>query len=166
MTLRARQGTHALLTLRARFLVSLALSGSLPEAEVFIERVRNRSSGQSAVVCQALFMYRTTLRYDLINWGSQIWKKVKLRVNEFDMTAYAVIGNQTEEDISVFSILCSAHNRKTSLQVVTLAFSVRLQVRLRELEISGRRREKRNIKSWNLSGLLTLPVSYSKGSGQ
>ena len=37
MTLRARQGTHALLTLRARFPVSPALCGSLPEAEVFIE---------------------------------------------------------------------------------------------------------------------------------
>lgn len=37
LTLRARQGTHALLTLRARFPVSPALCGSLPEAEVFIE---------------------------------------------------------------------------------------------------------------------------------
>ena len=37
LTLRARQGTHALLILRARFPVSPALCGSLPEAEVFIE---------------------------------------------------------------------------------------------------------------------------------
>jgi hypothetical protein len=33
LTLRARQGTHALLALRARFPVTPALCGSLPEAE-------------------------------------------------------------------------------------------------------------------------------------
>ena len=37
MTLRARQGTHALLALRVRFPVSPALRGSPPEAEIFIE---------------------------------------------------------------------------------------------------------------------------------
>lgn len=37
LTLRARQGSHALFALRARFPVFPARCGSLPEAEIFIE---------------------------------------------------------------------------------------------------------------------------------
>ncbi len=49
LTLRARQGTHALLTLRARFPVSSALCGSLPEAEVFI-----KGGGAFVVACNGV----------------------------------------------------------------------------------------------------------------
>jgi hypothetical protein len=49
LTLRARQGTHALLTLRERLPVSPTLCGPLPEVEVFIE-----GGGAFAVVCNAV----------------------------------------------------------------------------------------------------------------
>jgi hypothetical protein len=49
LTLRARQGTQALLTLRARFPGSPALCGSLPEVEVFIE-----GRGGFAVACNGV----------------------------------------------------------------------------------------------------------------
>lgn len=101
MTLRARQGTHVLLALRARFPVSPVLCGSLPEAEVFIE-----GGGAFAVACNGV----DDQGIEELTWWSEGVFLLRFEISAFSSARKFVYYRLAEEAKQVTLRLTLAHH--------------------------------------------------------